>query len=115
MAFTTTETSVTLVSGPANAPMIITGTYASTAGDSGGIIAAGYTNASGVLTAISPATGSIGGRFIKYITFTPTASDATQVGAAITYNTTIDAQIATMISVANSTGTYMMICDNAGA
>lgn len=114
MAFVTTETNVIPLAGFTPPLMLVTGTYANSGSGTGGIIAAGYTNSSGTLTAISNA-ASIGGRAIVADWYRPTTNDATAPGAAVTYNTTYDAQIATLVTTADSTGNYYLLCINNGA
>lgn len=115
MAFVTTETSALQAGGPASPRLIVTGTYASSGGGTGGVIAAGYTNSSGTLTAVSPATASIGGRKIRFVTITTGTADAVTPISAITYDTTLDADKVTLTTSADGTGTYKLECEDAGA
>lgn len=118
MAFVTTQTAVNYLDGPGGYTLI-SGTYLSSSGGTGGIIAAGYTNASGTLTAVSaPAPGlntGIGGRKIISCILTPTLSDATAPGGAISYNTTLDADVFTCVTTADTGGLYTLICKDRGA
>lgn len=114
MAFVTTETNVININGGPVPLLLITGTYTNSGGGTGGIVAAGYTNASGALTAISGA-ASIGGRLIVADWYRPTTNDATAPGAAVSQNNTIHAQVATLVTDANSTGNYYLLCLNEGA
>ena len=114
MAFVTAETNVFNLGGSPKPIMLVTGTYTNSAGGTGGIIAAGYTNSSGTLTAISNA-ASIGGRVILGLVLSPNAADATAPGYAKSYNTTLDADVATIVTAADSTGVYYLVCNDAGA
>jgi hypothetical protein len=113
MAFVTAETSVIQISGSPQGMMLVIGTYANSGGGTGGVIAAGYTNSSGSLTAIT-GSPSLGGRTIIDVWFTPTTNDATAPGSAKSYNTTIDADIETMVTTADSTGRYFLLCTAMG-
>lgn len=113
MAFVTTETAVIRNGGDSPATMRVYGTYLSSAGGTGGIIAAGYTNSSGTLTAT--ASGALGGRTILNCVLTPTLSDATQAGGAISYNTTVDRDVFTCVTTADTGGIYMLECLDNGA
>lgn len=108
MAFVTTETLVVREGGSSPARMHVYGTYLNSAGGTGGIIAAGYTNSSGSLTATT--SGGLGGRKILTCVLTPTLSDVTAPGGAITYNTTIDSDIFTCVTTVDTGGTYKLEC-----
>ncbi len=123
MAFVTTQTSVTNFGGNTPSLVLVTGTYSLSGGDTTGVIAPGYTNASGVftaaanggagLTSIVGANGSsgVGG----YVSLTPNASDATQAGGVTSFNVTLSRVVFNLTATANSTGTYQMFCLNNGS
>lgn len=113
MAFVTTETLVIRNAGYTPAVLEVFGTYTNSAGGTGGVIAAGYTNASGTLTAVTGSAG-LGGRKILDFSFTPTTNDATAPGGAKSYDTTLDADKVTMVTTADSTGIYRLICQDNG-
>lgn len=113
MAFVTAQTNVIRQAGYIPALLVITGTYLNTAGDTGGIISPGYSNASGTLTAYTDA--SIGGRKIVSAVLTPTLSDATAPGGAVAYNLTRDRDEFTIVTTANTGGTYKIECLDNGA
>lgn len=115
MAFVTTETNAIRLAGFTPALLFVTGTYTSSAGGTGGLIDAGYTNSSGTLTAVSPATASIGGRSIVAFWTQQTTEDVTTPKIAIAYNSTLDRQEVTLTSAANGTGNYYMLCLDNGA
>jgi len=110
MAFVTTETNVVRNAGDSPATIRVYGTYLSSAGGTGGILAAGYTNSSGTLTAVSPVTGSVGGRTIINCTLTPALSDVTAPGGVKSYNTTVDSDVFTIVTTADTGGIYMLEC-----
>lgn len=114
MAFVTTETSAKIWGGGPQGLLLVSGTYASSGGGTGGVIAAGYTNSSGTLTAVSPSTGSIGGRKILNVVITTGTADAVTPISAVTYDTTLDSDKVTLTTSADGTGFYMLICENAG-
>lgn len=116
MAFVTTETLVVRNAGDSPATMKIYGTYLSSAGGTGGVIAPGYSNSSGTFTAASasnasaPNAASLGGRTILFCTLTPTLSDATAPGGVKSYNTTLDEDVFTIVTTADTGGTYVLEC-----
>lgn len=112
MPFSTSETSVIQIAGGPQGLILVDGTYTNSGGSTGGVIAAGYTNTAGVLAANG--NSSIGGRKIISATYTPDASDATAPGSVKSYNTTIDADVETLVTTANSTGRYSLLCENVG-
>jgi hypothetical protein len=114
MAFVTTETAAVSGGGSFPALVEITGTYTSSGGGTGGVIAPGYTNSSGSFTAVTAGL-STGCLKIFYVTLTPTTEDATTPKAIVSYDSTLDRDIVTVTSVANATGTYLLKCYNTGA
>lgn len=116
MAFSSTERAVIQLAGFTPPLIICVGDYASSAGGTGGVIAGGYNNTNGTLAA-SGVNGSagLGARQLATILLTPTASDATAPGAAISYDTTLDAQKATIVTTADTAGRYMIIAVDNGA
>lgn len=115
MAWATTETNTVILSGFTPNLVLVMGTYASSGGSTGGIISPGYTAADAVLTAVSPATGSIGGRDIIGCWLQPTTEDVTCPKTAVAYATTPDADQVTVTSAANGTGNYYILAINNGA
>lgn len=115
MAWATTETGVQVLSGFTPNLVLIEGTYASSGGATGGIISPGYTAADAVLTAISPATGSIGARDIIACWTQPATEDVTTTKAVTAYNSTTDADQVTLTTAANGTGAYFILGLNNGA
>lgn len=113
MAFSTTETAVIRESGYQPAKTIIYGTYTSSGGGTGGVIAPGYTNVDGTFTA-STLSGSAGCRFIVFPTLTTGTADAVTPISAVSYNTTLDRQVVTITTSANGTGFYMLECYDNG-
>ncbi len=117
-AFVTTQTNSIEIGGGPLGLLLVTGTFASSAGATGGVIASGYTNATGVFTAVpqtNTSVGSKGGRVIVAWGLNPTTNDATAPGAAKSYNTTLLSDILTIVTDANSTGNYWLLCQTAGA
>lgn len=117
MAFVTTQTNVVQLTGSQPPLLLITGTYSSSGGDTGGGIAAGYTNASGTYTAVSVSGGAdsgAGGRKIISYSLTPNLSDTTAPGGVLSYNTTIDRDVLTIVTVADTAGTYQLLCMDNG-
>jgi len=115
MAFVTVQTNATNVAGVGSPPLLmITGTYLNTGGDTGGAIAAGYNNSSGTFTAVPSQNGivntGIGGRTILFADFTPTLSDATAPGGVKSYDATLDADVFTVVTTADTGGTYRLWC-----
>src|SRR5690348_8009799 len=110
MAFVTTETNAIRLSGFTPALVLVTGTYLSSGGGTGGVISPGYTNASGTLTAV--ATGNSTGcrKIIGAPLLVPTLSDATAPGGAVAYNTTRDRDEFTIVTTADTGGIYVMLC-----
>ncbi len=107
--FVTTETNVIRNAGDSPATIRVYGTYLSSAGATGGAIAPGYTLTGGTYTAGSnPA--SLGARTIVNVTITPTLSDTAVAGGVVSYNTTLDRDVFTLISVADTGGIYMLEC-----
>lgn len=122
MAFSTTQTSVTNFGGNTPALVLVTGTYALAGGDTTGVIAPGYNNASGVFTAssiggagLTSIVGANGSGVGGHVTITPAASDATQAGGATSFNTTLSRVVFNLVATANSTGTYQIFCLNNGS
>lgn len=118
MAFVTTQTRVVLSAGYTPPLMYVYGTYLSSGGGTGGVIEAGYTNSSGTLTAVTAAPGTnsgIGGVKILQCILTPTASDATAPGAAISFDATNQRDKATIVTTADTGGVYCLVCTNTGA
>lgn len=120
MAFVTTETNAEVLSGFTPNIVLIQGTYLSSGGGTGGVIAPGYANSSGSFTATSSTNSTlgavtIGARNILFAAFTPTLSDATAPGGAISYNATLDEQVFTLVTTADTGGTYQLWCLNNGA
>lgn len=118
MSFVTTQEDVTYLSGPGGLTLV-SGTYLSAGGGTGGIVIPGYTNASGTLTAITPDAPGLnvgaGCRNIHAYWFTPTSNDATAPGAAKSYDsTTYDRDIITMVTTADTGGRYFMLCSDVG-
>lgn len=114
MAFATTETSVTILSGFTPNFMLIIGTYVSSSSGTGGVISPGYTNASGSLTAISGA-ASIGGRDIVGFWTQPATEDVTCTKAVTAYSSTTDADQVTLTTATDGTGVYFILALNNGA
>jgi hypothetical protein len=114
MAFVTTETSVTELAGSPRPKLLVCGTYTSSAGGTGGVLAPGYTNSSGTFTAISGAQ-SVDGRKILSTWITPLTSTATQPGGVVSYNSTLDSDVFTVVTTADTAGKYMLLCTDAGA
>lgn len=114
--FVTTETSVVRNGGDSPATLRVYGTYLSSAGATGGAIAPGYSLTGGTYTAASasntsaPNPASLGGRTILFASFTPTSNDATAPGGAISYSSTLDEQVITIVTDANVGGIYMLEC-----
>lgn len=113
MAFVTTQTAVIQVAGTTPPTLKVYGTYTNSAGGTGGILSAGYTNASGTLTAVADA--SIGGRTILQCYINTKTADATTVAQVQAYNTTRDRDEVTITTVADGTGTYVLECVDSGA
>lgn len=116
MAFVTTQTAVVQQGGYTPAIIKIYGTYASSAGGTGGTITPGYTNSSTTLTAVADA--SAGARDIvgnAGVVITPGTEDVTTPKIAIAYDTTVDRDQITLTTVANGTGTYIIECYDNGA
>ncbi len=111
--FVTTQTSVISLAGFTPPLLLVAGTYTSSAGATGGELAAGYSLTGGTYTAIADA--SIGGRKIVYCTLTQKTEDVTTPKIAIAYNTTLDRDGVTLTSVADGTGTYMLLCLDNGS
>lgn len=114
MAWATTETSVQILSGFTPNIVLISGTYASSGGSTGGIISPGYTAADAVLTAISGA-ASIGARDIFAVWTQPSTEDVTTTKAVTAYSSTTDADQVTLTTAANGTGAYYILGYNNGA
>lgn len=114
MAFVTSETAVIKTAGYQPALTVIYGTYTSSAGGTGGVIAPGYTNVDGTFTA-STLVGSSGCRFVLFPTLATGTADAVTPISATTYDTTLDRQIVTITTSANGTGTYKLECYDNGA
>lgn len=115
MAFVTAETNVRRIDGSNPPLLVVTGTYLSSSGGTGGIISPGYNNASGTLTAVSGSKAVGARKIVGPIKLTPTLSDATAPGAAIAYNATRDRDEATIVTTADTGGMYEMICEDNGA
>lgn len=120
MAFVTSETSAVVQSGSTPNTIVIQGTYLSSAGGTGGAIAAGYSNSSGSFTATSASNSTlgavtIGGRNVISCVFTPTLSDVTVPGGVISYNSALDAYVFTVVTTADTGGQYTLTCANNGA
>lgn len=117
MAFVTTQTNVVELTGSQPPLLLVTGTYTSSAGDTGGAIAAGYTNSSGTFTAVSNSLGAdtgSGGRKIISYSLTPNLSDTTAPGGVLSYNATLDSDVLTIITVADTAGVYSLLCMDNG-
>lgn len=118
--FVTTETNVVRNAGDSPATIRIYGTYVSSASATGGEIRPGYSLTGGTYTAASatnaaaPNPASLGGRAIINATFTPTLSDATAPGGAISYSSTSDGQVFTLVTTADTGGIYMIECFDNG-
>lgn len=108
MAFVTAQTNVISLAGFSPALVMITGTYVSSAGGTGGIISPGYTNASGTLTAVTGVSSACT-KIVSAIA-TPTLSDATAPGGAIANNATRDRDEFTIVTTADTAGTYTLLC-----
>jgi hypothetical protein len=120
MAFVTTQTGATWGGGNTPALIVVTGTYLSSAGDTGGVVSPGYTNASGTLTAVPSSAYNTSGNAsgctqILSAIFTPTLSDATAPGGVKAFNATRSRDEFTLVTTANTGGTYTLICTNNGA
>lgn len=119
--FVTTETNVVRNGGDSPATIRIYGTYLSSAGATGGAIAPGYSLTGGTYTAASssnasaPNAASFGGRTILNATITPALSDTAVAGGVVSYNTTLDRDVFTLISVADTGGVYMIECLDNGS
>lgn len=116
MPFVTAQTNAVELNGSQPPLLLITGTYSSSGGDTGGGIAAGYTNASGTYTAVSVSGGAdsgAGGRKIISYSLTPNLSE-TAPGGVLSYNTTIDRDVLTIVTVADTAGTYQLLCMDNG-
>lgn len=119
MAFVTTQTSAIKLAGFTPAIVLVTGTYLSTGGDTGGIVSPGYTNSSGTLTAVTN-TGAYGDasgctKMLCKPILTPTLSDATAPGASgPTFNATRSRDESTIVTTADTGGTYVLVCLNNG-
>lgn len=113
-SFDTTQTGVVRTAGYEPALVMITGTFASSAGATGGVIAPGYNNANGTYTASTDTTG-LGGRTIFFgPVFTATSSSPAAVKVTVSYDSTLGRDIATIVTAANQTGTYMVWCYDNG-
>lgn len=121
MSFVTAEVSAQVLSGFTPNIILIQGTYTNAGSGTGGVIAPGYANSSGsfTLTSVGNATlgaVTVGGRQILNAQFTPATNDATAPGAPVaTYDATLDRYIVTLVTTADSTGTYQLWCLNNGA
>lgn len=113
-SFDTTQTQVIKTAGYQPALTIVTGTFASSAGATGGVIIPGYDNANGTFTA-SSLTGAEGCRNIAFDIYTTTTEDATTVKSVISYDATYDRYKVTLTTAANSTGRYTIYCYDNGA
>lgn len=119
--FITTETAVIRNGGDTPATITIYGTYASSAGATGGAIAPGYSLTGGTYTAASasngsaPSPASLGGRTILFATLTPALSDVTQAGGVKSYNTTLDEDVFTIITTVDTVGIYKLECLDNGS
>ncbi len=113
-AFNTVQTNVVRTAGYEPALIIVSGTYASSAGATGGVIAPGYDNANGTFTA-SADTAGLGARTIAFGPFyTSTSASPSSLQTVISYDTTKGRDIATVTSAANQTGTYTVYCFDNG-
>lgn len=118
MAFVTTQTNVIPLAGFTPPLVLVTGTYLSSGGGTGGVISPGYTNSSGTLTAVTASAGqasAAGCTQMLYAQATPTLSDASAPGGAIAQNTTRDRDEFTIVTTADTGGTYLLVCLNNGA
>lgn len=115
MAFVTTETSAVQLGGFTPPLVLVSGTYLSSAGGTGGVISPGYNNASGTLTAVSGSAAAGCTTIIGAPILLPTLSDATAPGGVVAQNNTRDRQEVTIVTTADTGGTYSMICTNFGA
>jgi len=113
MAFNTVQTAVIQEAGYTPAKLTIYGTYASSAGGTGGVIAPGYINADTVFTAYTDA--SIGGRYSYFLTLTSGTADAVTQIVVPSFNATLDRQVFTITTSANGTGFYKIECVDNGA
>lgn len=117
MAFVTTQTNAIKSAGYTPALVLVTGTYLSSAGDTGGVISPGYTNASGTFTAVTN-TGAYGDASgctkMLFFQLSPTLSDATAPGGAIAFNATRSRDEVTIVTTADTGGTYCLYCLNNG-
>lgn len=117
MAFVTTQTNAIKLGGNTPALVLVTGTYLSSGGGTGGIVSPGYTNASGTLTAVTNTAGfgdAVGCTKMLFAEFTPTLSDATAPGGAIAFNSTRSRDEFTLVTTADTGGTYVLYCLNNG-
>ena len=110
--FVTTQTSVVSLAGFEPALLFIAGTYTSSAGATGGELAAGYSLTGGTYTAYTDS--SIGGRKVVAAWLQPTTEDVTTPKTATAYNSTLDRDGVTVTSVANGTGNYYLLCIDNG-
>lgn len=119
MAFVTTETNVIALAGGPRPLVLVSGTYTNTAAGTGGIIMPGYTNSSGTFTAITYATGAqsaSGARRVISSWLQTTTEDATTPKTATAYeSTSYDRDQVTITTVANGTGNYYILAEDAGA
>jgi len=115
MAFVTTQTSFQRLAGFTPPLILITGTYLSSGGGTGGVVSPGYNNSSGAFTA---ATGdflpTLGGRKILNCIFNTSAQNLATVGSVQAFNTTRLRDELTITTDANTGGTYTLLCEDRG-
>lgn len=108
MAFATTETTCTPITAGGTELLLLVGTYASSAGDTGGVITPGTPssgNAADNSSYIRKITGSL---------FNATSASPGAVREVTSYDATGDRDIVTITTSANQTGQYFILGFNAG-